>query len=401
MRQRLLAWFMRLKRRVTVTDDAVDAGTAAHKRAGVLFGVALEASRGLQCITAGATLESCPRRGAVEGVSIPVRRGGRRRSMRRRQSVLAVTALASSALALHAAALPLCDLTGEATFTPVHPQATDIIGFSVTVSAVYSGPPQLILSKATIGPGLQATLDMVVTSDARRFSDYEVDVASIEGPISRGRGTLGKAAVGNYAVTVIVRRYNAMSGMLDEPCSRKLSRFSVYPDDGLAPVIEYFHPLLNHYFMTQNAAEIAALDAGAHPGWQRTGQGFLAYRPGQTHLQMPAVQRFYGLPGAGLDTHFFTIDYADQFALNYGPLSAAWMLETDNAFEIGRPDADGNCPSGQIPVYRLWNQRIDSNHRYTTDRAIKAQMIAKGHVAEGYGGDVVNMCAPVRVLPLP
>jgi arylsulfatase A-like enzyme len=38
MRERLLAWFMRLKRRVTVTDDEVETGTAAHKRAGVFFG---------------------------------------------------------------------------------------------------------------------------------------------------------------------------------------------------------------------------------------------------------------------------------------------------------------------------------------------------------------------------
>jgi arylsulfatase A-like enzyme len=38
MRQRLLGWLMRLKRRVTVTDDEVEAGTAAHKRAGVFFG---------------------------------------------------------------------------------------------------------------------------------------------------------------------------------------------------------------------------------------------------------------------------------------------------------------------------------------------------------------------------
>ena len=38
MRERLLAWLMRLKRRVTVTDDEVEAGTAAHKRAGVFFG---------------------------------------------------------------------------------------------------------------------------------------------------------------------------------------------------------------------------------------------------------------------------------------------------------------------------------------------------------------------------
>ena len=38
MHERLLAWFMRLKRRVTVSDEEVDAATAAHKRAGVYFG---------------------------------------------------------------------------------------------------------------------------------------------------------------------------------------------------------------------------------------------------------------------------------------------------------------------------------------------------------------------------
>ena len=323
--------------------------------------------------------------------------------MRRKRSVrvLPMLTLACCALALPetAVALPGCDLTGDANFTPVHPQATDVIGFNVTVSAVYVGPPQFVLSKATIGPGPQATLDIVVTTDAMPFGDYEFDAVTIQGPISRGRGTLGQAAAGEYAVTVIVRRYNAMSRMLDEPCSRKPSRFVVYPDDGLAPVVEYFHPLLDHYVMTQNAAEIAALDAGVHAGWERTGQSILAYRPGQTQFQLPAVQRFYGLPGAGLDTHFFTIDYADQFALTYGPRSSAWMRETDNAFEIGRPDQDGNCPAGQIPVYRLWNQRVDSNHRYTTDPAIKAQMIERGYVAEGYGPGVVNMCALARALP--
>jgi arylsulfatase A-like enzyme len=38
MRERLLAWFMGLKRRVTVTDAQVEAGTAAHRSAGVFFG---------------------------------------------------------------------------------------------------------------------------------------------------------------------------------------------------------------------------------------------------------------------------------------------------------------------------------------------------------------------------
>jgi hypothetical protein len=38
MRERLLLWFTRLKRRVTVDDRGVEGATAAHKRAGVFFG---------------------------------------------------------------------------------------------------------------------------------------------------------------------------------------------------------------------------------------------------------------------------------------------------------------------------------------------------------------------------
>jgi len=39
MRGHLMTWFMRLKRRTTVTDTGVEQATAAHKRAGVFFGV--------------------------------------------------------------------------------------------------------------------------------------------------------------------------------------------------------------------------------------------------------------------------------------------------------------------------------------------------------------------------
>ena len=53
----------------------------------------------------------------------------------------------------------------------------------------------------------------------------------------------------------------------------------------------------------------------------------------------------------------------------------------------------GACPAGTVPVYRLWNQRFDSNHRFTTDPVVKAQMVARGYVAEGYGPDAVSMCA--------
>jgi arylsulfatase A-like enzyme len=38
MRSRLLDWLARRKRRTTISDDMVERGTAAHKRAGVFFG---------------------------------------------------------------------------------------------------------------------------------------------------------------------------------------------------------------------------------------------------------------------------------------------------------------------------------------------------------------------------
>ena len=41
----------------------------------------------------------------------------------------------------------------------------------------------------------------------------------------------------------------------------------------------------------------------------------------------------------------------------------------DHYFVIALPDlATGECPAGLVKVYRLWNNRADSNHRYTTDR---------------------------------
>jgi len=59
------------------------------------------------------------------------------------------------------------------------------------------------------------------------------------------------------------------------------------------------------------------------------------------------------------------------------------------------PDpASGACPSNTVPIYRVWNRRADSNHRYTNDRSIRDTMVAKGYVAEGYGPDAVVMCGP-------
>ena len=61
---------------------------------------------------------------------------------------------------------------------------------------------------------------------------------------------------------------------------------------------------------------------------------------------------------------------------------------------IALPDAaTGACAAGRVPVYRVWNHRADTNHRYTSDRGVRDAMAAQGWLPEGYGPDGVIMCA--------
>ncbi len=167
--------------------------------------------------------------------------------------------------------------------------------------------------------------------------------------------------------------------------------------------IEYYNAERDHYFMTALAEEIDALDAGRLKGWARTGESFAISAaphsvPGVAH----AVCRLYIEPAAG-DSHFFSA-WADECAA----APARWSritLETAAAFHVLLPDlATGACPpiltfdvnsTGEsYPVYRLWNRRADSNHRYTTSLALRAAMIARGYVSEGFGPAGVAMCVP-------
>ena len=69
------------------------------------------------------------------------------------------------------------------------------------------------------------------------------------------------------------------------------------------------------------------------------------------------------------------------------------MLEEPNYMQLYVPVA-GACPAGSTPIYRLFNNRPDANHRYLTDAYARDQMVAKGWIAEGDGADRVVMCSP-------
>lgn len=156
-------------------------------------------------------------------------------------------------------------------------------------------------------------------------------------------------------------------------------------------IVEYYRPALDHYFMTADGKEISDLDTGVHAGWTRTGEDFLAWRSGESGGAGNPVCRFYGLPAFGLDSHFYSGSPSEchDVGTNFG---GAWLLETDNAFEVTLPDlATGVCPNGMDPIYRLWNKRVDSNHRYTARS--RYAMVARGWVPEGYGPLGVAMCA--------
>ncbi|MEO8976886.1 MAG: S8 family serine peptidase [Casimicrobiaceae bacterium] len=156
-----------------------------------------------------------------------------------------------------------------------------------------------------------------------------------------------------------------------------------------ASVIEYYNAELDHYFVSALPLEISALDAGNFAGWRRTGQSFNAY----THPALGAspVCRFYLPPQFG-DSHFFSASPAECATVH--AQFPAFVYETTNAFYIDLPDfTTGVCPQGDTPVYRLWNHRADTNHRYTTSIALRDQMLAKGYIAEGYGPQAVAMCS--------
>ena len=162
----------------------------------------------------------------------------------------------------------------------------------------------------------------------------------------------------------------------------------------LVNVVEFYNAALDHYFMTPVQQEINDLDTGVHKGWARTGMSFKARGLGSTgRTGRQPVCRAYGNPAAGLDSHFYSASI-DECVATLAGFNGNWLLEASELFEMDLPDpVSGACPAGDVPIYRVFNNRADVNHRYTLTIAERDQMVARGYIAEGYGPDAVTLCA--------
>ncbi len=153
--------------------------------------------------------------------------------------------------------------------------------------------------------------------------------------------------------------------------------------------IEYYHAAFDHYFVTTVADEIVKLDNGTFVGWARTGLQFKVYK--DRIASFATVCRFFSNAFAPKSSHFYTALASECTAVKANP---DWQFE-DEVFSVALPAPDGSCANGTLPVYRLYNngQGAAPNHRFTTDPAVRAAMIAKGWIPEGLGIGV-TMCAP-------
>ncbi len=157
------------------------------------------------------------------------------------------------------------------------------------------------------------------------------------------------------------------------------------------PVVEFYNANLDHYFITADANEAAAIDEGsAGPGWIRTGGSFKS--GGST-----PVCRLYGSQVPGPNSHFYTLAGAEcdglkQLQATTPASQKRWNFESLDF--ISSSPTNGACPTGTVPVYRAYNngfaRGVDSNHRLSSAAAAIQDVVMRGWINEG-----VVMCAPI------
>lgn len=230
------------------------------------------------------------------------------------------------------------------------------------------------------------TAGVEIVSGAAHDVVNRLDRASLALLESSDLGAVPLAMNTQYAFDPTRQRLYAADGQ-----AARMRVYSASADSQAArsTAVEFHHAGLQHYFITADSGEARAIDKGAAgAGWTRTGQAFYAYPASGAALGTSPVCRFYGTPGVGPNSHFYTASAGECEQVKASP---GWTYE-GLAFAIGTPDRSGACAAGQSPVYRAYNGRWaqnDSNHRYSADAGIYGQM-----QAQGWSGEGVVFCAP-------
>lgn len=273
---------------------------------------------------------------------------------------------------------------------------------------IFVGPPVPVAGMAYTIRGRGATTSPPVTVEnitVARSGDF-VDVtfflnhgSDFSSPVVY-EGTVAGPGLpaGTYTFRQFVRqRFFGQGSYSDPPVLQYSKTVLVTAAADVGEAVEFYNSHLRHYFMTASPNEIAALDAGVFAGWSRTGQAFPGIYLGNPSTDaaiapVAPVCRYYGVPSAGLDTHFFSA-FAGECAVIPQLWPDSWILENPNAFYVSLPSTiDGTCPDGTMPMYRVFNGTSDVNHRYTTSLEIRQQMIDQKWISEGYGPIGVAMC---------
>ncbi len=162
--------------------------------------------------------------------------------------------------------------------------------------------------------------------------------------------------------------------------------FAAHGAEPTGTAVEYFNTTIGHYFITAAPSEMQSVESGgAGPGWLRTGGEFGVFTSSADAPGLLPVCRFYGTPGVGPNSHFYTAD-ATECALV--KRDRGWFYE-GIAFYLPA----GPCATGATPIYRSYNNgfsRNDSNHRFTVDATVFARSASFGYAQEG-----AVMCAPL------
>ena len=149
-------------------------------------------------------------------------------------------------------------------------------------------------------------------------------------------------------------------------------------------ITEFYNTTLNHYFRTANVGEATGIDAGAAgPGWVRTNLPFRAWATrSDAPLNAVPVCRFYGTPGRGPNSHFYTSSATECSLVKRDP---GWTYEGIAFFAVPIL-TDATCPTNLTPIWRTYNNDFahnNSNHRMGKEIVTYQSMIAQKWLGEG------------------